>query len=297
MPACPPTDPSNLNYEMCTAYNGFLSAFDTTKSGDASLVYSTFIGSAAPVPATSQTIVYGVAADNSNNAYITGYTAINNYHVTSGALQATCSENSNYPVGTGPCQTGFLSKINPTGTAYVWSTYFGGTSSSSGWGQSIAFDDKGQVYLYGYDSNYGYDFPLVNPIEGRPGNGSSYAYISTFSADGTKLLFSTPLGNPSPSAANTYPIPNKGIALDAEGNIYFAAYSNDNGTFATTPGTYATLATGPGTRQLLRQDFARSSGDDDDTRNRANHSGGGTEHYIHRSWLEPRRSRRRRPER
>lgn len=241
-PSCPVYDPSNLNYQMCHSWTGFLSAFDTTKSGDASLVYSTFIGPTIPVPVTGDTYVYGLAADSSNNAYVTGNTTSNNYPVTTGAFQPTCPENQNYPVGQGPCNTGFLSKINPTGTANVWSTFFGGTSSSSGYGVSIAFDAKERVYLYGYDTNYGYDLPLVNPLEGRPGNGSSYPYIATFSPDGTQLIFATPLGNTNPAAGNTYPIFN-GMALDADGNMYFAAYGADGDTWNTTmvtPGTYAT---------------------------------------------------------
>ncbi|MGP8251355.1 MAG: Ig-like domain repeat protein, partial [Terracidiphilus sp.] len=173
---------------------------------------------------------------------VTGNTTMNNYPVTTGAFQPTCPENDNYPAGQGPCNTGFLSKINPTGTANIWSTFFGGTSSSSGYGVSIAFDAKERVYLYGYDTNYGYDLPLVNPLEGRPGNGSSYPYVATFTPNGTKLIFATPLGNENPAAGNTFPIFN-GMALDADGNVYFAAYGADGGTWNTTmvtPGTYAT---------------------------------------------------------
>ncbi len=240
--SCPAVNPANLNYEMCAAYTGFLSAFDTTQSGSASLVYSTFIGAAVPVPAGQGTSVYGVAADSANNAYVTGFTTENNYPVTTGAFQTTCAENGNQPVGQGNCQVGFLSKINPTGTAHVWSTLYGGTSSSQSWGNAIAFDANGQVYLYGYDSNYGYDLPLVNPLEPRPS--ASYAYIATFSSDGTQLLFATPIGNQSATTVNVYNIANNGISVDAAGNVYFAAYGADGGTMVTTPGTYATSDAG-----------------------------------------------------
>ncbi len=242
-PACAQNPNSLWN---CYGNTGFLSAFDTTKTGSASLVYSTYIGPASPNPASQPTYVYGLAADSSNNAYVTGYTNTSNYPTTTGVFQTTCDT-----ANVGCKNSAFLSKINPAGTAYVWSTYFGGLTSSSGWGDSIAFDAKGQIYLYGINDNYGYDFPVVNPLGGRPGNSSSFAFVATFSSDAKKLLFATPLGNPSPSAANVYPINNNGIALDAEGNIYFAAYSTDNGTFATTSGTYATTATGPGNRSFF----------------------------------------------
>jgi hypothetical protein len=80
-------------------------------------------------------------------------------------------------------------------------------------------------------------------MEGRPGNGSSYPYLATFTPNGTKLVFATPLGNENPAAGNTYPINNNGMAIDADGNVYFAAYGADGNTWNTTmvtPGTYAT---------------------------------------------------------
>ncbi|MGB6690336.1 MAG: Ig-like domain repeat protein [Terracidiphilus sp.] len=241
-PSCPPTDPSNLGYNMCAGWMGFLSAFDTTQSGSDSLVYSTFIGPAVPIPSTAATSVYGVAADSNGNAYVTGSTTTNNYPVTKDAFQTTCPENQNEPKGQGTCESqGFLSKINPSGTGYVWSTYYGGTPLSSSYGNSIAFDARGWVYLYGWDSNYGYDLPFVNPLEPRPQ--ASYAYISTFSPDGTKLIFGTPIGDQG-GEYNEYSITNNGMALDAGGNIYFAGYGADNATMVTTPGTYTTTGGG-----------------------------------------------------
>jgi len=60
--------------------------------------------------------------------------------------------------------------------------------------QNIGLDSVGNVYLYGWDSNYTFDLPWVNPLEGRPGSstGASYPFLATFSPDGSKLLFSTP---------------------------------------------------------------------------------------------------------
>ena len=229
----------------CASYTGFLSAFDTTQSGQASLAYSTYIGGpeiAGGNYAGQQ--VLGLAADSENNVYVTGFTLIPGFPTTTGAYQTTCPVLGN----SGGCNTAFLSKINPSGSAYVWSTFFGGTSMSNSTGNAIALDTQGRVYLYGYDNNYGYDLPLVNPLEPRPGNGSSYAFVSVFSPDGAQLIFSSPLGNQSPSAANVYPVTNNGLALDSSGNVYFAAYGADWGSFATTSGTYATTAAGSGNR-------------------------------------------------
>jgi hypothetical protein len=251
-PACVDNSVYNGGHEYgtCEGYTGFLAAFDTTQSGQNSLKYATYIGGPeVPGGNSPQDQVLGLAADSANNVYVTGFTVSPAYPVTAGAYDSTCTA---YNAGNLTCNdTGFLTKINPTGSAYVWSTYFGGNNDSSSQGQAIAFDAAGLVYLYGYDSNYTYDLPLVSPLEGRPGNGSSYAFVATFSADGTQLLFSTPLGNSSPSAGNIFPVPNNGIALDASGDIYFAAYGSDSGTFPTTTGAYDTTAVNGGIRSFF----------------------------------------------
>jgi hypothetical protein len=241
-PACVDSTFYNGGNELgfCEGYTAWLAAFDTTESGSASLKYATYIGGPEiPFGNAPQNQVWGLAADSENNVYVTGFTVSPSYPTTPGAYSSTCT---NFRVGDGCNNTAFLTKINPTGSAYVWSTYFGGTNQSQSQGWAIAFDAQGRVYLYGSDSNYTYDLPLVNPLEPRPGNGSSYAFVATFSPDATQLLFSTPLGNASPNAANVFPVADNGMAIDADGNIYFAAYGGDGGTFPTSPGTYATTA-------------------------------------------------------
>lgn len=235
-PSCVPNASNNGD---CAAYTGFLSAFDTTQAGAASLVYSTYIGGTEVAASnTPQNEVLGLAVDGSNNVYATGYTLNIDFPTTSGVFQPTCVQSSTAST----CSAAFLTKINPTGTAYVWSTFFNGPTSSSSSGSSIALDAKGQVYLYGYNNDYGNDLPEVNPVQ--PYIGASVAYVATFSPDASKLLFATWLGNTSTTTlSNTYPINNNGIALDATANIYFAAYGADSGSFVTTSGTYATAGT------------------------------------------------------
>jgi len=236
----------------CEGYTGWLAAFDTTQSGSASLKYATYIGGPEiPGGNSPQDQVWGLAADSSNNVYVTGLTTSPSYPTTTGAYSSTCTA---FNSGSGFCNnTAFLTKITPAGSAYVWSTYFSGNQYSSGYGNAIGFDAMGRVYLYGWDQNYTYDLPFLNPLEPRPGNGSSYAFIATFTSDGTKLIFATPVGNQSPSAGNVYTI-NNGMAIDADGNIYFAAYGADSGTWNTstaTSGTYATTALGGGYRSYF----------------------------------------------
>jgi len=249
-PACVDSSVYNGGNEdgFCEGYTAWLAAFDTTQSGAASLKYATYIGGPEiPGGNAPQNQVLGLAADSENNVYATGLTTSSSYPTTKGAYQTACQQVLG-SVGQTYCgQSAFLTKINPTGTAYVWSTLFEGNQQSIDYGQNIGFDTSGKVYLYGYDNNYTFDLPWVNPLEGRPGSssGASYPFLATFSPDGSTLLFSTPLGNMSPNAANDFPV---GMVLDSANNIYFAGYGADNGSMAATAGTYSTVASGASNR-------------------------------------------------
>jgi MYXO-CTERM domain-containing protein len=225
----------------CLRYTGFLSAFDTTKTGAASLAYSTFIGGTEVAGSNSpMQEVLGLAADSSNNVYVTGHTLAVDFPTTTGAYQATCGHNN----AANQCDTAFLSKVNPAGSAFVWSTFLGGTNANpaGSQGNAVALDTHGQVYLYGLSQDGGGDFPVVNPVQSY--FGGSKLFVAAFSSDASKLLFATRFGNTSTSVTSgEQPVANNGIALDPTGNIYFAGYSNAGGGFVTTPGTYSTTAT------------------------------------------------------
>ena len=82
-----------------------------------SLVYSTYVGG------THQETGTAIAVDSSGNAYLTGTTRSPDFPVTSGAFQPT---NRNPNENT----TGFLVKLNPSGSGLVYSTYLGGSGHS-----------------------------------------------------------------------------------------------------------------------------------------------------------------------
>ena len=230
-PACIVNPVSTGN---CLNWNGYLSAFDTTKAGAASLLYSTFLsGTKISGGVNLTTQIVGLAADGSNNVYVTGNTTASDFPTTTGAYQTSC----------GYCNTAFLTKINPTGAAYVWSTYFGGTAANytASGGNAIALDSLGRVYLYGSGNDP--LLPQVNPLQ--PNDGGNKTYVAAFSADGTQLLFASLFGSgQSASTTAEYPAAQNGIALDAAGNIYIAGSTDGGGPFVTTPGTYADPQTG-----------------------------------------------------
>ena len=78
------------------------------------LVYSTYLGG------SGADYGYGIAVDSSGNAYVTGYTASTNFP-TMNPLQPSYG-------GSGDA---FVAKINPAGSALVYSTYLGGSEADS----------------------------------------------------------------------------------------------------------------------------------------------------------------------
>ena len=196
----------------------FAAKFDTVGK---KIVYSTYLTGTDSASNVGEAVT-GIAADASGNAYVAGYTAECSFPTTTGVFEPQAS----YPAGTSTsCGAGFITKLNATGSALVWSTFLGnapaGNGLNSGGNASInglTLGTDGSVYVTGQTNGGG--FPSVNPIFGVSNN---LGFVSRVSADGTKLLFSTPFGG---STGNS-DIPS-GIAVDPSGNIYFAGQTNGN---------------------------------------------------------------------
>ncbi len=95
---------------------------------DPVLVYSTYLGGSDGDSAGS------VAVDRWGNAYVTGSTGSSDFPITAGAFQTTC------------CGA-FVTKLNPVGSALVYSTYLGG--SDGAYGAGIAVDASGDAVVTG----------------------------------------------------------------------------------------------------------------------------------------------------
>jgi hypothetical protein len=229
------------NQTLCVTTTAWLAAFDTKDSGAASLKYATYIGGTETNAGTNnvENQVLGLHADSANNLFVTGWTSNIDFPTTAGTYQTTCNHANN----ANACNSTFLMKLNADG-ALTWSTYYGGTNGNSqSTGNAIAVDSQGWVYLYGYNNGYGWDLPLVNPLQ--PQNGNEFDFVATFTADAKQLLFATPIFG-GPYAVNA--VANNGMALGATGNIFVAGYGNDWGALVTTPGTFATPGAGSGWR-------------------------------------------------
>jgi photosystem II stability/assembly factor-like uncharacterized protein len=215
-----------------TSLQGTASAFITKLDASGKIVYSTFLGGSEnsyPFPTQHvETAGTAIAVDGLGNAYVTGYTDTLNFPTTANALKVTsktdfCPSPPIPPPSTGTLITqdsqsnvrvdAFVTKLNPTGTALVYSTYLGG--SCPDYATGIVVDGAGNAYVTGKTENT--DFPIVNGLQKESG-GQEDAFVAKLNADGSALLYSTYLGGTSNDAANA-------IAIDAEGNAYITGES------------------------------------------------------------------------
>ena len=156
--------------------------------------------------------IQGVAVDAAGNTYITGQSFYSSYPVTTGAYQTTCTAcASNYP-------DVFITKLNATGTAQVYSTFLGGSNYNVA--TMIAVDASGDAIVTGYTQSS--DFPLKNPISsGTLTYPVEAGFVTSLAPDGASLNFSSILGGTDSQGVHgdTYP---GAIAVDASGNVYVA---------------------------------------------------------------------------
>ena len=168
------------------------------------LVYSTYLGGAGFDRSTS------IAVDSLGNAYLTGVTTSGNFPTTTGAFQTAFGGGT---CGTTACSDAFVTKLNPAGSALVYSTYLGGSDSDSG--QGIALDDSGNAYVTG--STLSTIFPTATPLQATGGGGAD-AFVTKVNPDGTGLVYSTYLGGTDGDFGQA-------IAVNAAGNAFVTGYT------------------------------------------------------------------------
>jgi uncharacterized protein (TIGR03437 family) len=160
---------------------------------DPPLIYSTYLGG------NGLDYAYAVAVDSVGNTYVTGGAGSANFPTTNpeqGTLKGA--------------EDAFVTKINPSGSAKLYSTYLGGGGPDEGHG--IAVDVQGNAYVTG--SSGSIDFPAKNAIQSAPG-GSGDAFLVKLNATGSALIYSTLLGGNGIDTGSA-------VALDAAGNAYIA---------------------------------------------------------------------------
>jgi hypothetical protein len=196
-------------------------SFVSKLNAEAAIVYSFRLGGSVPTYSASPEEVEaltGIAADAAGNTYITGYTAHTDFPTTSDAPFRKAPGAG--ICGNSICRDAFVSKLNATGTALVYSTYLGG--SSIDFANGIAVDAFGNTYVTGVTRSA--DFPIV---EANVPSAAGSVFISKFNAAGTALVYSIVLGTGSSLEGGN------GIATDSFSNVYVTG--NAGGNFPVTP--------------------------------------------------------------
>jgi uncharacterized protein (TIGR03437 family) len=152
--------------------------------------FSTFLGGGSDDEARA--LAVGPAGD----VYITGYTRSGNFPLSGDAFQSSRRGD----------QDAFLTKLNPAGSRFVFSTLLGGGSDE--FGNAVAVDPFGDAYVAGSTTsdNFPTRVPGLFPIYGGGGDG----FVAKFDSAGGAPLYSTYLGGRREDTANA-------IAVDANG--------------------------------------------------------------------------------
>jgi hypothetical protein len=199
-----------------TRSGGGVDAFVAKLSAEGNhVVWCTYLGG------TGDDRAFGVAVDPSNNVYVTGYTQSTNFPLLS-AIQTKLQGS----------RSAFVTKLNSSGTAIVYSTYLGGNSHDQAYG--IAVDSSGAAYITG--DAYSTNFPIVNAFQAAFGGGQQDAFVAKLSPAGNSLVFSTYIGGNSVDHGAA-------IALDASRNIYVTG-STSSSNFPVVNATQARIGGG-----------------------------------------------------
>ena len=155
------------------------------------LVFSSYLGG------VDSDAVIGLTVDAEGAIYLAGGTSSYNFP-TRNAYKP--NNYTSYP-------DAFVTKLQPDGTAIVFSTFFGGQGHETALDLSV--DAAGQIHFVGQTESY--DFPLVGAIQEQVLGFDGFAV--QLSADGSTVVRSTPIGGAGFDTAY-------GLALSPSGDVW-----------------------------------------------------------------------------
>jgi hypothetical protein len=238
--------------------NAFAAVIDTTQSGTASLVYSTYLGGGGNGSNSLGDVGLAIAADASGFAYVTGQTASDSstatFPTTSSPLQSSlASANGN----------AFLTVLDTTHggpISLIYSTYLGGSSGGFGdYGLGITVDSLGNAYLTGQTTSGGSTpFPTTanayqTTLNSQYGNVFVTEIANAQSGSGS-LVYSTYLGGSSTIIVGDT---GSGVGLDAAGKIYVGG-DTTSADFPVTSGAFQTTNSAAGKAFVAAFDATQS---------------------------------------
>ena len=174
---------------------------------DPEVVYSTYLGG------TGDDSVAGIAVDEEGCAYVTGETQWHDFPITQGSF------NTSY-------RHIFVTKLNSTGTALEYSTFFGGTEGFN-YSLDIKADKFGDAYLTGWTQSS--DFPITPNAFSKQIVWND-VFVTKLNPSGNGLVYSTSLGGADIDYAY-------GLAIDRDGCAYITGKTGSSN-FPITPNAY-----------------------------------------------------------
>ena len=198
-----------------------LATYDRTKDLviDPILSYGTYLGGNAFDEGRSITV------DAAGNAYVVGTSASRDFPTTPGTIKPVMLPRTDAPNSF--WYDAFVTKINPTGTALVFSTYFGGRNGNES-GGGVALDSSGNVLISG--TTMSGDLPTVNAYQSTFG-GTDDGFAAKLNPTGSAILFSTYLGGNNTDTGGSIAV--NQTTGDA---VFVGTASSPN--FPTTPGAF-----------------------------------------------------------
>ena len=105
----------------------------------------------------------------------------------------------------------FVTKLDPTGSTVLFSTYLGGSGTETG--NAIAVDAGGAMYIAGSTTSADYPVTLGAVRQGDTARGFSDIAVTKLSSSGSSLIFSAVTGGSENEQA-------AGIAIDSAGDSF-----------------------------------------------------------------------------
>ena len=206
-------------------------AFDTTASGNDAFVakinpsgsaldWATYLG--------PQGAAYAVEPDADGNVYVGGFATSTGFPTTPGAFDTTLEAG----------QDAFVSKLDPTGSSLVYSTFVGAESADGAF--ALAIDDDGSAYITGFTFSFNFpttpgafDTAKAGPGPGGPSGDGRDAFVTKLDPAGASLEYSTFLGGALGEDGH-------GIVIDEATDAAYVTGRTFSSGFPTTPGAHDT---------------------------------------------------------
>ena len=193
-------------YQTKLKGDGLADVFVAKYSPKGELVFATLLGG------SKREHHSGITADDAGYIYVAGGTESSDFPATEGAYDTSFNGARSWGGDV------FVTKLNPTGTEIVFSTFIGGEVQETIGSGGIKVDSKGNIIIAGVTTSH--DFPLTEGIIDN--NDNYHGFLTKLSPDGEKLLFSTFFGNSAREGIS-------GITIDDKDNIYIVGSTHTAG--------------------------------------------------------------------